>query len=122
MTNFRHLAGKVLWKTANILLQSPKPVPKFTWACVPGINGISFDMFLDVNNQTHGQMATGHYDKLLFEKLNNAKIDWSGLAVWDVGAHIGYHTLYFASLVGPLGRVTTFEPNPHNVKRMQQNL
>ncbi len=35
-----------------------------------------------------------------------------GMVCWDVGAHVGFYTLLFAELVGPLGRVFAFEPLP----------
>jgi FkbM family methyltransferase len=37
-----------------------------------------------------------------------------GRAVFDIGAFDGAHTLFFASRVGPSGRVVTFEPHPAN--------
>lgn len=42
--------------------------------------------------------------------------------VVDVGAHIGYFTLLMAALVGPLGRVLAFEPNPENYQRLLGHL
>lgn len=45
-----------------------------------------------------------------------------GPTLWDVGAHIGYHTLAFAALVGDSGHVVAFEPNPHNQERIRQHL
>lgn len=35
-----------------------------------------------------------------------------GQRVVEVGANVGYHTLTMASLVGPTGRIDSFEPNP----------
>jgi FkbM family methyltransferase len=46
----------------------------------------------------------------------------SGMNVMDVGAHIGYHTLLFASLVGPSGRVFAFEPDEGNRMFLEQNV
>jgi FkbM family methyltransferase len=37
-----------------------------------------------------------------------------GATVLDVGAHVGYYTLLSSVLVGPVGRVFAFEPNPVN--------
>lgn len=35
-----------------------------------------------------------------------------GMTVLDIGAHCGYYSLLAAKLVGPLGKVYSFEPNP----------
>jgi len=40
----------------------------------------------------------------------------------DVGANIGLYTLLFSQLVGPEGRVHSFEPAPENVRRLRVNL
>lgn len=36
----------------------------------------------------------------------------SGDCVADIGANIGYYALFFSSLVGPNGKVVSFEPSP----------
>ncbi len=45
-----------------------------------------------------------------------------GGIVFDVGAHVGYHTLRFARLVGPTGRVVAFEPHPGNFRLLRRNV
>ncbi len=40
----------------------------------------------------------------------------------DVGAHIGYHAVWAASLVGQTGKVFAFEADPVNFKRLSENL
>ena len=42
--------------------------------------------------------------------------------VLDVGAHIGYFTLLFAKLVGPEGKVFSFEPEPKNFELLTKNI
>ncbi len=42
--------------------------------------------------------------------------------VIDVGAHIGYFTLLFAMLVGPNGKVFSFEPEPKNYQLLKRNV
>jgi len=44
-----------------------------------------------------------------------------GATVLDVGGHIGYVALYLASLVGPRGRVYTFEPGENNLPYLRRN-
>ncbi len=43
--------------------------------------------------------------------------------VWlDVGANIGYFTIFIASLVGPTGEVHAFEPNPDMMKQIARSV
>lgn len=42
--------------------------------------------------------------------------------VIDIGAHIGYFTLLFAKLVGPEGKVFSFEPEPKNFELLTKNI
>jgi FkbM family methyltransferase len=50
-----------------------------------------------------------------------ARITPRGGTVLDLGAHIGFLSLYFASLVGPEGRVFAFEPGPNNLAYLRRN-
>jgi FkbM family methyltransferase len=45
-----------------------------------------------------------------------------GMVCWDVGAHVGFYTLLFAELVGPLGKVCAFEPLPLNVDLLRRHV
>jgi FkbM family methyltransferase len=45
-----------------------------------------------------------------------------GDTVLDVGAHVGYYTLVAATLVGGLGRVWAFEPNPANARFLREHV
>lgn len=45
-----------------------------------------------------------------------------GMTVFDVGAHAGYYTLMFSRLVGPKGRVLSFEANPDNANNLRTHL
>ena len=44
-----------------------------------------------------------------------------GMKVLDIGANIGFYTLLLSNLVGPEGRVYSFEPDPLNFKRLKAN-
>ena len=46
----------------------------------------------------------------------------AGMVCWDVGAHVGFYTLLFAELVGPLGKVFAFEPLPRNVDLLRRHV
>lgn len=50
-----------------------------------------------------------------------ARVTPPGGTVLDVGAHIGFLSQYFASLVGPQGRVFAFEPGPNNLPYLRRN-
>lgn len=65
-------------------------------------------------------MLNGTYDKFFWDFISSINID--NASIIDIGGHIGYHAMNFAKLVGPEGKVITFEPNPFNVERMKLNL
>jgi len=45
-----------------------------------------------------------------------------GDTVFDIGANVGAHTLHFARLAGPPGRVIAFEPTEFAAAKLQRNL
>lgn len=45
-----------------------------------------------------------------------------GMVVVDVGANIGVYTRFFSRLVGPSGKVISFEPSPENFRRLSENV
>ncbi len=45
-----------------------------------------------------------------------------GAVVFDIGANIGAHTLHFAQLAGPQGRVFAFEPTDFACAKLRANL
>lgn len=50
-----------------------------------------------------------------------ARVTPPGGTVLDVGAHIGFLSLFFAHRVGPEGRVFAFEPGPNNLPYLIRN-
>jgi FkbM family methyltransferase len=68
------------------------------------------------------EMMAGRYDSFMYDSLAELGVNLKSATVWDVGAHIGYHSLAFAVLAGPAGRVVAFEPNPFNRERFRMNL
>ena len=70
---------------------------------------------------TWQKMADGSADDFLFAALIAAR-PLKGACIWDIGAHFGYHSLAFSSLVGEGGQVVSFEPNPANLQRFQMHL
>lgn len=45
-----------------------------------------------------------------------------GMNVLDVGAHVGYHSLLAARLIGPTGKVYAFEASPDNFELLEKNI
>jgi FkbM family methyltransferase len=70
---------------------------------------------------TWAAMVAGSHDRFLFDAIALRR-SLGGAVCWDVGAHLGYHALAFAALVGPGGRVVAFEPNPANLARLAMHL
>lgn len=45
-----------------------------------------------------------------------------GQVAIDIGANVGMHSIVMANRVGPTGKVVVFEPDPHPLGRLRQNL
>ena len=65
-------------------------------------------------------MLSGTYDKNIYESVPKESL--LGKTIFDVGAHIGYSSIYFAEIVGKKGQVLAFEPNTYNKERFEKNL
>jgi FkbM family methyltransferase len=61
-------------------------------------------------------MIIGNHDYFFTDYLK--KINLEGKIIFDIGAHIGFDTLFFAKAVGEKGKVYAFEPNTHNKERL----
>jgi FkbM family methyltransferase len=60
-----------------------------------------------------------HYELELLDILRRSLAE--GMTYVDVGAHIGYFSVFAASCVGPSGRVFAFEANPACFSRLAAN-
>lgn len=67
------------------------------------------------------EMIEGKFDSFLYEALSEVG-DLTGLTIWDIGAHFGYHSLAFSALVGEKGLVAAFEPNQYNISRFKKHM
>jgi FkbM family methyltransferase len=65
-------------------------------------------------------MLQGTFDQFFFNYID--RTSWGGKVIYDIGAHIGYHTFNFAHRVGLEGRVFSFEPHPLHLERIKVNL
>jgi len=77
-------------------------------------------LFFDPTGSWQKKIMSGDYDTFLFEAVSTLKPE--GKVIYDIGSHIGFHTLYFAQLVGPQGTVVAFEPNSANFERLRMNV
>lgn len=75
------------------------------------------ELYVDPKGDWQKEMLSGEYDNFFTSYLDT--VDMNGKTVYDIGAHIGYSALFFATKVGPAGHVVTFEPNPFNVERIK---
>ena len=66
------------------------------------------------------EMLLGRYEKETTDLFK--KIVRPGMTVVDIGAHIGYFTRLFSQLVGPTGRVITFDADKTNFNLLSQNI
>jgi FkbM family methyltransferase len=67
-------------------------------------------LYLDPNDYVHCMMFYNRYSREILQVFR--RYARPGDTVIDVGAHIGYFTLFLAELVGPQGHVYSFEPDP----------
>lgn len=83
-------------------------------------SGILTGVEIYVNNDAEGfrNMIKGSYDEFFYDYLKDKHLE--NKTIYDVGAHIGYHTFCFAKLVGSSGSVVAFEPNPFNRNRLKK--
>lgn len=72
-----------------------------------------------VGSSQHGcWLGSYEYDK---QKLLEQTIP-IGSIVFDLGAHVGFHTLLASTLVSSQGQVFAFEPMPKNLNYLKQHL
>ena len=62
----------------------------------------------------------GSYEMSKQHKL--AEFVRPGMVCWDIGGNVGFYTLLLAELVGPTGKVYTFEPLPRNVELLRRHV
>lgn len=67
-------------------------------------------------------MLDGSYENFLPKNILANQLE-KNLIIWDIGAHIGYQSLIFASTLGTeKSRILAFEPNPDNARWFAENM
>ncbi|MDF1809282.1 MAG: FkbM family methyltransferase [Phycisphaerales bacterium] len=79
-----------------------------------------YEMKLDMTNwSARHTYFLGRYYELHIQLLLNAVLK-SGDRMIDIGANVGMITLHAAHLVGPNGRIDSFEPNPTCLAQLEE--
>jgi FkbM family methyltransferase len=73
-----------------------------------------------IDHLTSQPHLLGTYEPYMQEALQ--RFVRPGAVVYDVGAHVGFHSLYSALLVGPSGRVIAFEPDPEAIETLRREV
>lgn len=81
---------------------------------------LGFDLRIDPNDYFQACMLLGFYDPLGVALAR--RFVTPGSTAIDGGAHIGYFTLLFTRLVGPTGRVLSFECDPRAAARLREHV
>jgi FkbM family methyltransferase len=82
------------------------------------IEGMTFD--LDLGEMIDVGLFLQQYERDIVSLVE--RLTQPGWTVFDIGANIGAHTIRFARLVGPSGRVFAFEPMDYAFSKLTRNL
>lgn len=111
----KNVIPPVIYEILKKLLIKPKVFyPKWNTLSYKPLDGVQ--VFFDPTGPWQKKIINNTYDTFLFERLNHDEM--RGKVIFDIGAHIGFHSIYFARLTGQNGKVCSFEPNPKNVERL----
>jgi FkbM family methyltransferase len=80
----------------------------------------NYKIALDIRDTIQQQIYFGLYencDTKLIKKLLRP-----GYIFFDVGANVGYYSFLASQLVGPTGRIYSFEPIPANISAIHRNI
>ena len=106
--------GKLIHTVSHRLVPRDEKI----WAQVEG--GAAKGLWIELNPRTGQHYLLGEGEgptqKLLEQRLR------PGMVFYDLGANIGLFSLVAARLVGPAGKVVSFEPDPETAARLRRNL
>jgi len=99
----------------KVIKRKKRYIPKWNVLNFEPLKG--FRIYFDPTGNWQKKMIDGSYDNFLFEYIR--KLDLKDKIIYDIGAHIGYHSYYLSRLVGKKGTIHAFEPNPKNTERIE---
>lgn len=95
----RQLLAAGFWKAALALSRTPTEAePRWHQVKSGPLQGL--ELYLDPRDGASGELVAGICDDFLFWELRERDALREGAVVWDVGAHVGYDSMVFASLAG----------------------
>ena len=99
---------------------SRKLLPSDTLVWVQIQNGHARGLWICVNPRTGQAVHHGEEEP----EVQDALVEYlrPGMTFYDVGANIGFFSLLAARIVGPFGRVVSFEADPEIAVRLRENL
>jgi FkbM family methyltransferase len=73
-----------------------------------------------IDGLTSQQFLLGTYERYMQDAFR--KYVSPGSIVFDIGAHVGFHSMFCGLLVGPTGKVVAFEPNPISRSSLERQI
>jgi len=108
----------VLGEVVHRLSHRIVPADKKVWAQIE--SGPAKGLWLEVNPRTGQDYVRGEAEECVQDILNrNLR---AGMVFYDLGANIGLFSLLAARLVGPGGKVFSFEPEKAVAERLRRNI
>ncbi|MEI7831940.1 MAG: FkbM family methyltransferase [bacterium] len=101
--------------------QIVQAMPEWVTVKAGPLQGYRLRLCVDSTIPWSVEMVNGTYDDFIFRAIHELGYA-EGATFWDIGAHIGYHSLAFAQIVGSTGHVVSFEPNPYNIERFVEHI
>ena len=108
--------NKIIHRNKNT---KPKIEHQLIWTKVGGPFHKDIEVFVDTNTEV-GKFAVDGFETFLYHELMLLKK--TKHVIYDIGAHLGYHTLGFLSFFSNNSTVYAFEPDPKNNIRLLQNI
>ena len=100
------------------ILLGVMPKGKRVWIQIPA--GPAKGVWLKIDPYLEAQYISGFPEPAVQAEI--ARHLRPGGCFYDVGAHIGFYSLMVERLMGGIGQVMAFEPDPNNVIELRENL